>query len=314
MQALPPLGDASHALRYRGRFAPSPTGRLHFGSLVAAVGSYLDARASGGEWLIRIEDVDAPRTLSGAADAILDTLDALAFEWDGEVVVQSRRVDYYRDALHALQAADDVYPCVCSRREIAARAASTAIDGGFVYPGTCRQGLPAHDRPVAWRLRVPDCPLAFTDRLQGDTWQNLQRDVGDFVVLRADGLFAYQLAVVVDDAAQQVTQVVRGADLLDSTLRQIWLQQRLGLPTPVYAHLPVATNPTGEKLSKQTHAAAVDASRGSEPLAAALRFLGQVVPPEVGRVAPREFWPWAVANWSLASVPRVRSIGVDQRP
>jgi len=293
---------------YRGRFAPSPTGPLHFGSLVAAVGSYLDARANNGEWLVRIEDVDTSRTVAGAADAILHTLEAFGFEWDGEVMVQSQRIGRYRQALLALQEAGDVYPCTCSRREIAARQPVTAIDGGFVYPGTCRRGLPAGRHGGAWRLRVPDRELTFTDGIQGLIRQNLEHEVGDFVLLRSDGLFSYQLAVVVDDAAQGITTIVRGVDLLDSTPRQIWLQQRLGLPTPRHAHLPLATNATGEKLSKQTRASAVDAAGGSEQLAAALRFLGHAVPPALNRESPSDFWRWAVAAWSLARVPRLHGI------
>ncbi|HPT50289.1 MAG TPA: tRNA glutamyl-Q(34) synthetase GluQRS [Accumulibacter sp.] len=289
--------------RYRGRFAPSPSGPLHFGSLVAAVGSYLDARSAGGEWLLRIEDVDKQRTQTGAAEAIRRTLDAFAFEWDGEVVVQSRRAPLYREALTRLRALDAVYPCACSRREIAARAPATAVDGGAVYPGTCRDGV-TDGRPArAWRLRVPDREIGFDDRVQGEVRQNLARVVGDFVLLRADGPFAYQLAVVVDDAAQGINAVVRGVDLLDSTPRQIWLQRCLGLPTPSYAHLPVVTNDAGEKLSKQTRAAAVDPAAGSAALAAALRFLGHAVPSAVAAGSLADFWRWAIANWSMARVP-----------
>ena len=291
-------------LRYRGRFAPSPTGPLHFGSLVAAVGSYLDARAHGGEWLLRIEDVDQPRTMPGAADRIRRTLSDFGFAWDGEVLVQSRRLAHYQDALARLQLSGDAYPCACSRREIAACAPAPAVDGGLVYPGTCRTGIPAGRLARAWRMRVAEHEIAFADRLQGAVHQNLARAVGDFVLRRADGPFAYQLAVVVDDAAQGVNAVVRGLDLLDSTPRQIWLQRRLGLPTPTYAHLPLVTDATGEKLSKQTLAAAVDPGAGSAALAAALDFLGHPVPPEIGRGGLADFWRWAIAAWSIARVPR----------
>ncbi len=298
---------------YRGRFAPSPTGPLHFGSLVAAVGSYLDARAVGGEWLLRIEDIDAPRNVPGAEASILHTLAALGFVWDGPPLRQSTRRERYREVLERLYRQGDAYPCACSRREIADSRLGPSVDGGLVYPGTCRAGLPPGRTARAWRLRVPDAVVAFTDRVQGEVAQNLERDVGDFVLLRADGQFAYQLAVVVDDADAGITDVVRGADLIDSTPRQIGLQRCLGVPTPRYAHLPVATNAAGEKLSKQTLAPAVDAGGGVPLLAAALRFLGQSVPLAVERMATAEFWAWACAHWSPAAVPRRRaSPGPDQ--
>lgn len=293
---------------YRGRFAPSPTGPLHFGSLVAAVGSYLDARANAGEWLLRIEDVDAPRTAPGAADGILRTLEALGFEWDGEVLVQSKRLDLYHAALVRLQLDGEVYPCACSRREIAASATQVSIDGGLVYPGSCRSGLADGLAARAWRMRVPDGELGFDDRVQGRILHNLEREVGDFILLRADGQYAYQLAVVFDDAQQEVNAVVRGSDLIDSTPRQIWLQQRLGVPTPAYAHLPVVTNAAGEKLSKQTQALAVDPQRGSAVLAMALQLLGHSVPPELHRAPLAEFWRWAIPAWSIGKVPAVRGI------
>ncbi|MBL8405455.1 MAG: tRNA glutamyl-Q(34) synthetase GluQRS, partial [Dechloromonas sp.] len=199
---------------YRGRFAPSPTGPLHFGSLVAALGSCLDARVQGGEWLVRMEDIDTPRNVPGAADDILRTLEAFGFAWDGAVAYQSRRHPVYGEVLAALREAGKVYGCACSRREIADSASHPAIDGGMVYPGSCRGGLQAGRMARAWRLRVEAAEIAFDDRLQGRIAQVLERDVGDFVLLRADGLFAYQLAVVVDDAWQEITDVVRGADLL----------------------------------------------------------------------------------------------------
>ena len=293
---------------YRGRFAPSPTGPLHFGSLVAAVGSYLDARSQNGEWLVRIEDVDAPRTVPGAADGILRTLETFGFEWDGEVLVQSRRHDFYHAALVRLQLAGDVYPCACSRSEIAGLSSVTSIDGGLLYPGICRNGLAEGKAARAWRLRVPDREIQFQDRIQGLSRQNLEREVGDFVLLRADGQYAYQLAVVVDDALQGINAVVRGVDLLDSTARQMWLQQKLGLPTPSYAHLPVVVNAAGEKLSKQTKAAAADPALGSALLASALSFLGHDVPPDLRQAPVADFWCWAISAWSIAKVPAVRGI------
>ena len=293
---------------YRGRFAPSPTGPLHFGSLVAAVGSYLDARSQGGEWLVRIEDVDEPRTQPGAADEILRTLDSFGFEWNGEVIVQSRRLDRYHAALVRLQADGDVYPCACSRSEIAAATDRLSVDGGLLYPGTCRSGLAEGKAARAWRMRVPDQEIWFIDRIQGPSTQNLEREVGDFVLLRADGQYAYQLAVVIDDAAQGVNTVVRGVDLLDSTARQMWLQQRLGIPTPSYAHLPVVVNAEGKKLSKQTQAAAVDASGGSAVLARAMAFLGHPVPAILSNAPLSDFWRWAISAWSIKQVPAVRGI------
>ncbi|HPU78926.1 tRNA glutamyl-Q(34) synthetase GluQRS [Accumulibacter sp.] len=304
--SLAPLLDGSDGGIYRGRFAPSPTGPLHFGSLVTAVGSYLDARAHAGEWLLRIEDVDQPRTLPGAADAILRTLEAFGFEWDGQVLFQSRRLDHYHAALNRLQLSGETYPCTCSRREIAMCSPSPSVDGGLVYPGICRDGQVAGRATRAWRMRVPDEVIGVADRVQGIVQQNLERAVGDFVLMRADGQFAYQLAVVVDDAAQGINVIVRGADLLDSTPRQVWLLQRLGLPTPAYAHLPVVNNATGEKLSKQTHAAAVLPSGGSALLSAAVHFLGHPVPGEMVGAPVPEFWDWAIANWSIERVPPLR--------
>lgn len=311
------MGPADHqgvAARYRGRFAPSPTGPLHFGSLVAAVGSYLDARARGGEWLVRIEDVDGPRTVSGAADGVLRTLEGFGFEWDGEVLVQSSRLDLYHSALVRLQLDGCVYPCACSRSEIAAATHRQSVDCGLLYPGLCRNGLPEGRAARAWRLRVPDREFRFIDRVQGEHRQNLEREVGDFVLLRADGQYAYQLAVVVDDAAQGINSVVRGVDLLDSTARQIWLQQCLGLPTPTYAHLPVVVNAAGEKLSKQTRAAAIKPNAGSAALVSALRFLGHPVPDAMAKASLTEFWAWAIANWSMAKVPSVRAIFPGDSP
>ena len=290
--------------RYRGRFAPSPTGPLHFGSLVAAVGSYLDARSNGGEWLVRMEDVDTPRNVPGAADDILKTLDAFGFEWDGAVLWQSRRLAAYDEALEKLEAAGLAYGCACSRKEIADSASRPAVDGGLAYPGTCRNGLPPGRTARAWRLRVGNEQTSFIDRLQGLQVQNLEHDVGDFVLRRADGLYAYQLAVAVDDEFQGISDVVRGADLIASTPRQIWLQRCLGYATPRYAHLPVATNAAGEKLSKQTRAPALRIDQAEESLVAALNFLGQTTPEGLAQEGLREIWSWALRHWSFADIPR----------
>ena len=256
-----------------GRFAPSPTGPLHFGSLVAAVASWLDARAAGGRWRVRMEDLDRPRVQPGAAGEILRTLDALGLVWDGEVLYQSARAALYREALEKLER--HTYWCGCSRREIADSSLGLAVDGARIYPGACRGGVAPGKTPRALRVRVPEEEIRFVDRVQGPQAQRLSRDVGDFVLYRADGQFAYQLAVVVDDAAQGITDVVRGADLLDSTARQIFLQRLLGAPTPRYLHVPVAVNALGEKLSKQTGAKPIDARRAGEEIGAALAFLGQ---------------------------------------
>ena len=274
---------------YVGRFAPSPTGALHFGSLVAALASWLDARAAGGRWLVRIEDLDTPRRQAGAAEHILRTLGELGLAWDGSVEYQSRRLALYREALGRLE--DRTYWCGCTRREVADSSLGLAADGAQIYPGTCRSGIAPGKTPRAMRLRVAGESVGFSDRVQGEQRQDLGREVGDFVLYRADGLFAYQLAVVVDDAEQGVTDVVRGADLLDSTARQIHLQRLLGYATPRYLHIPAAVNSAGEKLSKQTGAGAVAAGRDS--LRRALAFLGQ---PETGDLGE------AVRNWDPALI------------
>ena len=283
-----------------GRFAPSPTGPLHFGSLVAALASWLDARAAGGTWLVRMEDLDQPREQPGAAALILGQLESLGLQWDGAVEYQSRRTQAYRDALDALSA--HTYWCGCTRKEVEdSSLAPLAADGARIYPGTCRNGIAAGKAKRAVRVRTDAAPIRFEDRVQGACEQAVGRDVGDFVLLRADGLFAYQLAVVVDDAAQGVTDVVRGADLLDSTARQIHLQRLLGFPEPRYLHVPVAVTTAGEKLSKQTNAAAV----GPSDIVLALAFLGHV-PPSGLRV--HEALDWAKMNWNPARIPRARTL------
>lgn len=287
---------------YRGRFAPSPTGPLHFGSLVAALGSLLEARTQSGEWLLRMEDVDTPRCSVVAADSILRTLESFGFTWDGEVVWQSRRQTAYAEALEQLTQAGRVFPCACTRRELAD--SLLAVDGAALYPGTCRNGLPAGRPARAWRVRVAATRIAFDDAVQGSMACDLLREAGDFIVRRADGLFAYQLAVVVDDAAAGITHVVRGADLLASTPRQIFLQRCLGLPTPAYAHLPVVIDAAGEKLSKQTQAQPLDPAWPGPALWAALDFLGQAPPPQLRAAGRDELWAWALGHWQLARVPR----------
>jgi glutamyl-Q tRNA(Asp) synthetase len=296
--------------QYRGRFAPSPTGPLHLGSLVAALGSFLDARSRQGEWLLRIEDIDTPRVMAGAADDILRTLDAFGLHWDEAVVFQSARLPEYQNAFQQLQNSGLLYPCSCTRKEISDSALHTGEE--VVYPGTCRTGLRNGKAPRAWRIRTnlsaqspngANCALSsgnieFHDRLQGHFLQNLEREFGDFVVLRADGLFAYQLAVVVDDAAQQINQIVRGADLLGSTTRQIYLQRVLGLPTPEYMHLPVIVNRNGEKLSKQTLARPVERHDASATLFALLRLLRQQPPAELKGASVEQILHWAIEYWN----------------
>jgi glutamyl-Q tRNA(Asp) synthetase len=331
---------------YRGRFAPSPTGPLHFGSLVAAVGSYLDAKHHRGNWLVRIEDIDTPRTVNGSADDILSTLEAYGLHWDEDIIYQSQRTAAYEEAFQKLQAIGAVYPCACTRKEIA----DSALHGidGQIYPGTCRNGIPLGREGRAWRVRTNHIPsplvvtsdladvfgqpsrmasssiregprergrvestspspqpspikgegvVKFTDALQGHITQHLESEIGDFVVKRADGLFAYQLAVVVDDAAQEITHVVRGADLLYSTPRQIYLQGLLGLATPTYMHLPVAVNAQGEKLSKQTLAQPVAKNNAASTLFDALLFLRQQPPAELRLGTIEQILAWAIANW-----------------
>ena len=292
---------------YIGRFAPSPTGPLHFGSLVAAVGSYLEARTHYGQWLLRIEDIDTPRIIPGAADAIFKTLERFGFEWDGPVVWQSRNSDAYADAFETLRRNGQVFPCACTRREI--QDSTLTRDGAHRYPGTCRQGLPPGRTPRAWRIRAEGI-ICFHDAIQGDQTEDLMHEAGDYIVLRADGIYAYQLAVVVDDATAGITHIVRGADLLDSTGRQYHLQNGLGLPHPVYAHLPVATNAAGEKLSKQTHACPIDSQPPAQTLLTALHFLGQHPPSTLATAPLQDIWAWARNHWTLKRVPACRHIPV----
>ncbi len=288
-------------LNYRGRFAPSPTGPLHFGSLVAAVGSYLDAKFNQGEWLVRIEDLDQQREVPRAASGILKMLEQLGMEWDGEVIYQSHRLQIYQDALDILNAQGIIYPCICTRKEIAD--SSILSMNGPIYPGTCLKKTISKQQAHALRIRTTNNLIEFSDRLRGTYIQKLRNDIGDFVLRRSDGIYAYQLAVVVDDAEQQITHVVRGADLLASTPRQIYLQQLLSYPIPKYLHLPIVTNEAGEKLSKQTHAAPIDASNGLGHLISALQFLGQKPPAEIIEGTISSLWQWARKHWRIDQIP-----------
>lgn len=283
-------------MTYRGRFAPSPTGPLHLGSLIAAVASYVDARAHAGQWLLRIEDIDQPRTVPGAADQIRQTLTEHGLDWDAEVPAQSSRLAHYQAALERLRQRHLTFACDCSRK---------ALSNTAIYPGTCRGRL-SIDGPHAIRVRVPSERFAFDDQIQGPFGQQLDRDVGDFVVWRRDGLFAYQLAVVVDDAEQGITDVVRGADLLDNTPRQLFLMHALGYARPRYAHIPVLTGPDGEKLSKQNHARAIDERTPGANLLLALELLGQSPPRALIGAPPRPIIDWAGDAWRIDQVPRGR--------
>lgn len=276
---------------YIGRFAPSPTGDLHFGSLVAALGSWLRARSQSGQWLIRIEDLDPPREVAGSAERIIETLTAFGMTSDVAIVVQSRRTDHYQAALDRLIAAGIAFPCACSRRQLEATAGLHLADCPAPEPGS------AH----AWRARVPDLEISFVDHVVGQYAQSLRAEVGDFVLRRNDGLFAYQLAVVVDDAAQGISEVVRGADLLDSTPRQIWLQQVLNLPTPHYLHLPLVRDEHGRKLSKSTADLPVDSADPLQTLRAALAVLGQHAHSD--EITVHALLASAIAKFDLEQVP-----------
>lgn len=291
---------------YCGRFAPSPTGALHFGSLVTAAGSYLDALANDGQWLVRLENIDRPREQPGAADIILRQLAALGFTWSGEVIRQHDRNDRYAQALSRLRGTGHVFDCACTRKQLLAQAAQSP-DGEVIYPGTCRGRSIERSHGVSVRFKTDATPLHITDRIQGDYRQTLSRSVGDFVIRRSDGLYAYHLAVVVDDAAQGITHVVRGADLLPSTPRQVALQQALHLPTPHYAHLPVITGADGRKLSKQTRATPLPASPDRQQ---AITLIHQAVvclnqPGILGLVDDiHEAWRLAASRWQPDRVPR----------
>lgn len=301
LTAFNPADSTTGQRPYIGRFAPSPTGPLHFGSLVTAVGSYLDALHAGGLWLLRIDDLDRARNMPGAIEQILTVLEAFGFEWDGEVVRQSARLPRYAAALEQLRRQQRVFPCSCSRREMADSA--LARDGARLYAGTCRGGPTRIQPHYAWRMQVSGA-VDFNDLVQGYQHEQLESEAGDFVVQRADGQFAYQLAVVVDDHDAGVTHVIRGADLLYSTGRQIYLQRALGFATPVHAHLPVVVNEAGEKLSKQTHADAINPATASQALTRALRFLGHPPPADLANSPVKMIWPWAIAHWNLHQVPR----------
>jgi len=292
-----------NAPSYIGRFAPTPSGYLHFGSLVAALASYLDAKARGGTWLLRMEDLDPPREVPGAQAAIQQTLESYGFQWDGALVRQSERHAAYDAVIERLLDQGLAYACTCSRKQLE--------EHGGVYPGTCRNAQhPTQDAAI--RLRVPELEYHFHDRVQGEFRQHLGREVGDFVIRRRDGLYAYQLAVVLDDAWQGVTDVVRGADLLDSTPRQLYLQELLGLPQPRYLHVPLLIQPDGHKLGKSYRSPPLPADRAAPLLVRALHTLGQSVPPELHEARPPELLAWGIAHWDASLIPRRRTLAEAQ--
>ena len=292
--------NPSQGFRYVGRFAPSPTGPLHIGSLTAAVASFLHARQAGGEWLVRIEDIDPPREVAGASDRILEALEALELHWDRSVLYQSSRLDAYAETARELFDSGLAYRCSCSRSQLRA-------EGAKRYPGSCRTRK-THDGPTALRVRVDDVEESFVDGLQGVVRNTLRQSTGDFVIVRRDGLPAYHLAVVLDDALQDVTTIVRGIDLLDTTAAHRHLRKLLNLPNPRYLHLPVIVNARDQKLSKQTGARGVDISAPAELAATVLGYLGAPIPDELRGVRPAELWNWARLHWAIESLKGMRSI------
>ncbi len=291
---------------YVGRFAPSPTGPLHFGSLLAAVASYLEARQQGGRWLVRVEDIDPPREQPGASAAILTTLERYGFEWDGPVSYQRDSLAAHQAAIATLVAAKQAYPCGCSRKDLADVAQGPL---GAIYPGTCRARREATETAI--RVLTNDRPVAFVDGLQGPQEQRLESESGDFIILRRDRLIAYHLAVVVDDYEQQITEVVRGIDLLDSTPRQIWLQRLLGYSSPSYQHIPVAIHRDGNKLSKATGARGISPDHPRRTLVAALGALGQRPPADLGTSSLPDLWRWAEDHWQMRVLEGRAAIDTD---
>lgn len=288
---------------YVGRFAPSPTGPLHFGSLLSAVASYAESRVRGGSWLVRIEDIDPPREQAGSDKLILDALEAYGFEWDGPVTYQSQFTARHEELVDGLLDSGDAYPCSCSRRDLADAPRGPL---GVIYPGTCRRGCLSED--VAIRLRTNSEAVEFTDTLQGRISQRLEPESGDFIIRRRDGLIAYHLAVVVDDYDQGITEIVRGIDLLDSTPRQIWLQRVLGFDTPTYTHVPIAVNEQGQKLSKLTGAEAIEPATAGPTLVKALKAFGLEPGDSLQRESPARIWQWALERWDVKRLTGIKEI------
>ena len=299
-------GTIATGSQYVGRFAPSPTGPLHFGSLVAAVASYLQARAQDGLWLVRIEDIDPPREQPGATDSILGSLEAYGFAWDGDVIYQSKSTEAHAAALGTLLENAQAYPCGCSRKDLV-DAPRGAL--GTIYPGTCRNGCDKAETAI--RVRTNDDPIQFEDGLQGLQVRRLESESGDFIIKRRDGLIAYQLAVVVDDELEGITEVVRGIDIMDSTARQIWLQRLLGYRTPQYLHIPVITHPDGDKLSKLTGAPGIRSDEVRLTLVAALQALQQEPPAGLADGSVPDIWQWAVSNWKTQPLQGLTKLTTD---
>lgn len=289
------MNSQQHNKGYIGRFAPSPTGELHFGSLVSALASYLDARAHRGKWLVRMEDIDPPRAQPDADRQILLALEAHALHWDDSVLFQSTRTSAYQEAIDFLLDGDLAYYCSCSRLQ---------LKGYPIYPGFCNNKSLNAETEAAIRIRVKPETISFDDRIQGRQCEQMAEQVGDFVVLRKDGLFAYQLAVAIDDAYQKITHVIRGYDLLDSTSRQIYIQQTLDLNSPGYCHVPVLVNKDGQKLSKQNQAQPLDLARCGNNLYRALQALNQQPPADLDNLSPREVLNWAIPNWDIGKIPK----------
>ncbi|GAB6140458.1 tRNA glutamyl-Q(34) synthetase GluQRS [Methylosoma difficile] len=292
------------SLVYRGRFAPSPTGPLHLGSLYTALASFLQAHSKQGQWLLRIDDLDTPRNVAGAADRILKTLDNFGLHWDGAVDYQSQHLEDYQAALETLRAQQQVYACVCSRKSLA------AISSSAIYPGICRNQNYSADQPLAWRVKTDHRQIHFNDLLQGEVSHHLASQHGDFILKRKEGIIAYPLAVVVDDTRQQINHIVRGVDLLDATPKQIYLQQLLGLPLPGYMHVPVIVDQQGQKLSKQTLAAPVDEFVPQLTIFRLLQWLRQNPPDELQQAPVAELLAWAILHWQPDALKKVASIAL----
>lgn len=291
---------------YRGRFAPSPTGLLHFGSLIAATASYLQAKHKHGLWLVRIDDIDPPREQKGASDNILKTLEGFGFEWDEQVYYQSRRKNDYQDALNQLIEHKLAYPCSCSRKSILKETGQSKGHGEIVYPGFCRNGPRVTTKIIdgfSTRLRCTEDPILFNDALQGKQETNLEKSIGDFILQRRGGYFSYHFASGIDDVEQKITEVVRGADLLSSSFCQIRVQNVLNLPSPEYCHLPVAVDINGRKLSKQSHAQPIDVQNSVQLLYKTLKFLGQMPPIHLINETQENIWDWAIQHWQLKLIP-----------
>lgn len=307
----PTTRQAAAGQAYRGRFAPTPSGPLHMGSLFTALASYLQARSQGGRWLLRIDDLDGPRNVRGADSIILRQLESHGLEWDEAPRYQSSHAQEYRDALGTLSQQQLLYPCVCTRAELA----QTSIAGpdGPVYAGTCRKGTVSAGKH-SLRMRVTDDSLAFVDLFLGQQTRHLPTEIGDFVIQRSDGILGYQLACAVDEAAQGISEVIRGSDLLDSTFRQLHVQKLLKLPHARYGHLPLLVWPDGKKLSKQNHAEPIDALGASANLLQCLTALGQKPPDSLAGSAAQEVLDWGIKHWQPSQIPRKSALQWSNGP